>query len=76
MSIPSDIPTINPPEYQMEVCAPQCKEVEQAVRKARASSSPGPNGVLLQECFIQEFFKSSANSVEIDKSGMGKTGCP
>jgi len=29
----------------MEVCAPKWKEVELAVRKARASSSPGPNGV-------------------------------
>jgi len=45
MSIPSDIPPTNPPEYQMEDCAPKWKEVEQAVRKARASSSPGPNGV-------------------------------
>jgi len=45
MSIPSDIPPINPPEYQMEVCAPKWKEVEQAVRKARASSPSGPNGV-------------------------------
>jgi len=45
MSVPSDIPPINPPEYQMEVCAPKWKEVEQAVRKARASSSLGPNGV-------------------------------
>jgi len=45
MSIPSDIPPINPPEYQKEVCAPKWKEVEQAVRKARASSCPGPNGV-------------------------------
>jgi len=45
MSIPSDIPPINPPEHQMEVCSPKWKEVEQAGRKARASSSPGPNGV-------------------------------
>ncbi|MGH0139485.1 UNVERIFIED_CONTAM: hypothetical protein FKN15_035762 [Acipenser sinensis] len=45
MSIPSDIPPINPPEYQMEDCAPKWKEVEQVVKKARASSSPGPNGV-------------------------------
>jgi len=29
MSIPSDIPPINPPEHQMEVCAPKWKEVEQ-----------------------------------------------
>jgi len=45
MSIPLDIPPINPPEYQMEDCESKRKEVEQAVRKARASSSPGPNGV-------------------------------
>jgi len=47
MSIPSGIPPINPPEYQMEVCAPK-KEVEQAMRKARATSSPGPNGVWIR----------------------------
>jgi len=29
----------------MEVCAPKWREADQAVRKARASSSPGPNGV-------------------------------
>jgi len=28
-----------------EYCAPKWKDVEHAVRKARASSSPGPNGV-------------------------------
>jgi len=44
MSIPTDIPPFNLPEYQMEVCTPKWKKVEQAVRKARASSSPGPNG--------------------------------
>jgi len=44
-SNPSDIRPINPPEYQMEVCAPKWKEAEQAVRKARALSSPGPTGV-------------------------------
>jgi len=70
LSIPSDIPPINPPEYKIEVCAPKWKEVEQAVRKARASSFPGPNGVPYKECF-----RSSANSVEIDESSMGKTGC-
>lgn len=70
MSILSDIPPINPPEYQMEVCAPKWKEVEQAVKKARASSSPGPNGVPYR------VYKStsgvSTNSVEIDESGMGE----
>jgi len=66
MSIPSDIPPINPPEYQMEGCAPKWKEVEQAVRKARASSSPGPNGVPYR------VYKSAS---EIDKRVMGNTGC-
>jgi len=48
MSIPSDIPPFNPPEYPMEVCAPKWKEVEEAVRKARTSSSPVPNGVYIR----------------------------
>jgi len=60
-SIPSDIPPINPPEYQKEVYAPKWKEVEQAVRKARASSSPEPNGVPIQS--VQECFRNSMNSV-------------
>jgi len=49
MANPSDIPHINLPEYQMEICA-QWKEVAQAVRKARASSSPGHNGVPYRVC--------------------------
>jgi len=64
---------INSPEYQMDVCAPKWKEVEQAVRKARDASSPGPNGVVQS---VQECFRSSTNSVEIDKSGMEKTIVP
>jgi len=59
ISIPSDIPPINPPEYQMEVCAPKWKEVEQAVRKAKASSSPGPNGV---QCRV---YKSASGVLQI-----------
>jgi len=55
ISIPSDIPPLNPPEYQMEVCAPKWKEVEQAVRKARASSSPGPNGWVVMKKMLQAF---------------------
>jgi len=46
----------------MEVCAPKWKEVKQAVRKARASSSPGPNGVPT-ECtrVLQEFCEFCGN---------------
>jgi len=61
ISIPSDIPPINPPEYQMEVCA-KWKEVEEAVRKGRASSSPGPYGSSVHS--VQECFRSSMNSVD------------
>jgi len=59
ISIPLDIPPINPPEYQMEVCAPKWKKVEQAVRKAKASSSPGPNGV---QCRV---YKSASGVLRI-----------
>ncbi|MGH0165169.1 UNVERIFIED_CONTAM: hypothetical protein FKN15_048879 [Acipenser sinensis] len=51
----------NPPEYQMEDCAPKWKEVEQAVKKPRASSSPGPNEVPYR---VQECFWSYTNPVE------------
>jgi len=58
MSLPSDIPPINPSEYQMEIW----KEVEQAVRKARASSSPGPNIMEFQS--VRECFSSTANRID------------
>uniref|UniRef100_A0A0E9WFL2 Uncharacterized protein n=1 Tax=Anguilla anguilla TaxID=7936 RepID=A0A0E9WFL2_ANGAN len=33
------------PEHQMDINPPKWSEVEQAVKRARASSAPGPNGV-------------------------------
>jgi len=73
MSIPSDIPPINPPEYQMDVCAPMWKEIEQVMRKERASSSLGPNGVPYR------VYKSVSGVLQIlwklIKVAWEKTGC-
>ena len=46
IAIPLDIPPIEEPEHQMDIKPPKWKEVEHAVKRARASSAPGPNGVL------------------------------
>jgi len=73
MSIPLDIPPINPPEYQMEVCAPKWKEVEHSEKMQGLHHLQGPTWSSIQS--VQECFRSSANSVEIYESGMGKTGC-
>ena len=43
--IPHDIPPIHPPEFSLETGPPKWKEVENVVRRARAASAPGPNGV-------------------------------
>ena len=45
IAIPSDIPPIEEPEHQMDINPPKWREVEHAVKRARASSAPGPNGV-------------------------------
>lgn len=45
LTIPSDIPPIDPPEYHFPTDPPTWKEVENTVRKARTASAPGPNGV-------------------------------
>lgn len=45
LTIPSDIPPIDPPEHHMPCSPPTWKEVENTVRRARTASSPGPNGV-------------------------------
>ncbi len=43
--IPPDIPPIQPPEFNLDTDPPKWKEVENVVRRARAASVPGPNGV-------------------------------
>ena len=43
--LPPDIPPIKPPNHSMDIDPPKWKEVEQVVRRARSSSTPGPNGV-------------------------------
>ena len=43
--IPSDMPPIPLPENQLDDSPPRWSEVEDVVRKARAASAPGPNGV-------------------------------
>ena len=43
--IPHDIPPIQPPEFNLDTDPPKWKEVENVVRRARAASAPGPNGV-------------------------------
>ena len=43
--LPSDMPPINPPEHQLDISPPRWSEVEKTVRRARAASAPGPNGV-------------------------------
>uniref|UniRef100_A0A3B3B355 Reverse transcriptase domain-containing protein n=1 Tax=Oryzias melastigma TaxID=30732 RepID=A0A3B3B355_ORYME len=45
VTIPSDIPPIHAPKYQMDIRPPTLSEVEKIVRKARAASAPGPNGI-------------------------------
>lgn len=44
-TLPSDMPPIHPPEHQLDVDPPKWSEVERTVRRGRAASSPGPNGV-------------------------------
>ena len=43
--IPSDMPPIPQPEHQLDESPPRWSEIEQAVKKARAASAPGPNGI-------------------------------
>ena len=45
ITIPPDIPPIQPPVFNLHTSPPQWKEVENTVRRARAASAPGPNGV-------------------------------
>jgi len=69
MSIPSDIQTINSLEYQMEVCARNCKVI--------AGCEKGKGFIISMAKWrsvqsVQECFRNSMNSVEIDKSSKGK----
>ena len=45
LGFPPDMPPLGEIESQMDVVPPRWKEVEAVVRKAKASSAPGPNGV-------------------------------
>ena len=45
MGLPPDIPPLGEIEYTMDIRPPRWKEVETVVRRAKASSAPGPNGV-------------------------------
>ncbi|KAK0156142.1 hypothetical protein N1851_000565 [Merluccius polli] len=40
-----DMPPVNPPEHQLDISPPRWSEVDKSVRRARAASAPGPNGV-------------------------------
>ena len=43
--IPNDMPPLPQPVHSCETFPPRLSEVEKAVKKARAGSAPGPNGV-------------------------------
>lgn len=45
ITFPPNMPTINPPEHQLDTSPLRWSEVEKTVRTARAASAPGPNGV-------------------------------
>ena len=45
LSLPPDIPPIGGIDSQCDDSPPRWKEVQEIVRRARASSAPGPNGV-------------------------------
>lgn len=45
VTLPPDMPPVNPPEHELDINPPRWSEVEQTVRRARFASSPGPNGV-------------------------------
>ena len=42
---PPDMPPIGEIDHQMDIRPPRWKEIEGVVRRAKASSAPGPNGV-------------------------------
>ena len=43
--LPSDMPPLGEIAHKMDVKPPSWKKVEEVVRRAKASSAPGPNGV-------------------------------
>lgn len=44
--IPHDMPPIHQPKHQMDTEPPKWSEVTGTVKRARAASAPGPNGIL------------------------------
>ncbi len=42
---PSHLPRPNPPVVQFNTLPPKLNEVQEVVRKARASAAPGPKGI-------------------------------
>lgn len=45
ISLPPDMPPIDPPEHQLDVSLPSWSEVKKIVHRARAASDPVPNRV-------------------------------
>ncbi|ONI45671.1 hypothetical protein AN642_00195 [Epulopiscium sp. SCG-B10WGA-EpuloA2] len=45
IGLPPDMPPVGKIDHEMDVRPPRWKEVEEVVRRAKASSAPGPNGV-------------------------------
>ncbi|KAL0199484.1 hypothetical protein M9458_008024, partial [Cirrhinus mrigala] len=45
ITLPPEMPPIHSPEHQMDISPPRWSEVKRIVQRARAASSPGPNGV-------------------------------
>ncbi|MDF4372495.1 hypothetical protein P3381_24570, partial [Vibrio parahaemolyticus] len=45
VGFPPDTPPLGGIEHEMDVRPPRWKEVQEVVRRAKASSAPGPNGV-------------------------------
>ncbi|KAM4567620.1 uncharacterized protein V3H82_011871 [Fundulus diaphanus] len=45
VTLPPDMPPLNTPAHDLDISPPRWSEVENIVRRARAASAPGPNGV-------------------------------
>lgn len=47
VTLPSDMPPVNPPEHKLDISRPRWSEVDKTVCRARAASGPGLNGDFL-----------------------------